>query len=100
VEGGSAVSAPIEVCCACCDELGRHGGRGLRNTCYNRHHKAGTLDQFPPLRTSLPRRWRLEAYTEIRARGVSVRKAAKQLGVTDRTGWRYEHLLKTSQDAA
>jgi transcriptional regulator with XRE-family HTH domain len=94
------VSAPIEVCCACCDEFGRHGGRRLRNTCYNRRLKAGTLDGFPPLGAALPRLWRLEEYTELRARGVSIRKAAERLGVTDRTAARYEAHLKAPQAAA
>lgn len=86
----------VEIVCVCCGELGLHGGRRLSKPCYSRHHKAGTLDEFPLLITQLPTLWRLEDYAELRARGVSIRQAAKQLGVTDRTTTRYEARIKAS----
>ncbi len=33
--------------CICCGETGSILGRGLRSTCYWRHKRAGTLEQFP-----------------------------------------------------
>lgn len=90
----------IEIVCACCDKLGRHGGRGLRHSCYMRHHHAGNLDKYPPRGRSYPRQWRVESYAELRARRVPIREAADRLGVTDRTGYRYERQLKALEVTA
>lgn len=87
-------SHPVEVLCACCDELGQHRGRRLCQTCYDRHRLAGTLDRHPMVGHALPSLWRIESYTELRGRGLPVREAAKRLGVTARTGWRYEARIK------
>ncbi len=38
------------VVCVCCGVEGTHGGRGLRSTCYWRHSRDGTLDQFPTVK--------------------------------------------------
>ncbi|MFI6910140.1 hypothetical protein ACIBKY_53430 [Nonomuraea sp. NPDC050394] len=94
------MSHNIEVMCACCQEVGIHGGRGLQASCYKRHMVAGTLDQYPLLRASLPRLWRLEEYTALRAHGVSVHEAALQLQVSVRTAERYEARLKAQAQAA
>lgn len=33
--------------CRCCGLVGEIEGRGLRKSCYNRHHRAGTLRRYP-----------------------------------------------------
>lgn len=41
------MKAPREiVTCVCCAKQGPHAGRGLIRSCYMRHRKQGTLDQF------------------------------------------------------
>lgn len=89
-------SRPVEVLCVCCGGLGRHSGRRLCKTCYSRHHLARTLDRHPVLGYALPKLWRVESYAELRGRGLSVRDAAERLGVSDRTGTRYEVQLKAA----
>lgn len=37
---------PRRIVCICCGETGNAGARGLRWTCYARHKRAGTLQQF------------------------------------------------------
>ena len=85
---------PVEVLCACCGELGQHGGRWLCRACHQRHRNAGTLNQHPVVGHPLPTLWRIESYAELRGRGLSVQEAAERLDVTHRTGWRYEARIK------
>lgn len=86
-----------EVICACCGELGEHNGRNLRKECYDRHYHAGTLHQFPKVSTWIPTLGRLDDFAELRGRGMSVKKAAAKLGMSSRSGWRYEARLKARQ---
>ncbi|WP_162794726.1 hypothetical protein [Nonomuraea lactucae] len=95
----SDIKTTVEVTCWCCGEPGIHGGRGLRRACYSRYLRAGTLDQFPPLKTGLPCLWRLEEYAELRNRRISVRVAAERIGVSKRTAERYEARLKAPEAA-
>lgn len=91
------MTALIEVMCACCGEMGEHGGRSLRSACWKRHHKAGTLDQFPRLRTWTTTLARLADYAELRERRMPIRAAAELLGVTSRTAERYEARIKATE---
>ncbi|NUW45582.1 hypothetical protein [Nonomuraea rhodomycinica] len=89
------MSLGIEVACRCCHKLGPHNGRGLRHTCWRRHRKAGTLDQYPPLGAGLPRLWRIETYLELRERGLSKQEIAARLEVTVRSVERYAAQTRT-----
>ncbi|WP_144069894.1 helix-turn-helix domain-containing protein [Nonomuraea indica] len=89
-----------EVLCACCEELGLHGGRGLCHTCYRRHLAAGTLAQYPRLQTWLSAQGRIADFAELRERGLTVREAAEQIGVSLRTAERYQARLNSQEGVA
>lgn len=85
----------VTVICACCGKTGPHKARGLRTTCYDRHRRQGTLDQYPR-RPSAPRPPRephgkrmLARYAELVSRGFSPARIAFELGVGERTVQRY-----------
>lgn len=90
------MTALIEVMCACCGEMRSHVGRSLCNACWKRHDKAGTLDEFPRLRTWTSTLGRIADYAELRERRMPIRAAAELLGVTSRTAERYEARIKAA----
>lgn len=87
-----------------CDRpLDSHGGRGLCARHYHRHFTAGTLDQFPRLRTVDPA---TQFFAKVDARGVcwEWRAAINEQGY-GRFGqryahrWAWEHLIGPIPDA-
>ncbi|MBF8187354.1 hypothetical protein ITP53_16760 [Nonomuraea sp. K274] len=92
------MTAPrVEVECACCGGTGLHQGRALCHACYQWHHENGTLHKYPQLHTWLETLARIADFAELRGRGLSVRRASAALGVTARSGQRYEQRLKARQ---
>ncbi|MGW6498574.1 hypothetical protein [Nonomuraea angiospora] len=87
----------VEVECACCGGTGLHEGRALCSACYTWHRKNRTLHRYPPLHTWLETLARIGQFAELRGQGMSIRAAARQLGVTARSGQRYEQRLKARQ---
>ncbi|WP_435109949.1 hypothetical protein [Nocardiopsis synnemataformans] len=100
-----------QITCVCgCGRTGTHTARGLLPDCYDRALRAGRLTDYPSHPMSLERRQaaarqmvqgkqaamraRLEDYVELRSWGLSLREAVARLGVTTRTGWRYEQHLR------
>ncbi|MFB4276073.1 hypothetical protein ACBJ59_12315 [Nonomuraea sp. MTCD27] len=94
------MTTTVTVECACCGSAGLHDGRSLCHSCYHWHHANGTLGKYPPLRTWLATLARIEDFAELRRGGLSVRAAAARVGVTKRSGERYERRLKARQVAA
>lgn len=94
------MTTTVEVECACCGGIGLHQGRALCVACYRWHDKNGTLHKYPPLQTWLSTLARIDDFAEYRARGLSVRAAAEAVGVTKRSGERYEHRLRARQAAS
>jgi hypothetical protein len=92
-------SGRVEVCCICCNQLGRHNGRGLRHTCYRRHRQAGTLNRYPRLNAALPHLWRLQEYRELQARGLNTPDIAQHMNVSTRTIERYAAKTRTETAA-
>lgn len=107
---------PIDIC-ACCEVSGPVVGRGLIRACYQRHWKAGTLDQFPAVdpavrlesrregaRKSQEKHLqkfeaRVEDYAELRAWRETREQAAARLGVCDETTRRYDRALRKQVSA-
>lgn len=71
-----------------------HNARRLCKTCYARHWHVGDLDRFPSARVIGPAGGRIEDFAELRSLGRSVVEAADRVGVSERTGWRYESKRK------
>lgn len=91
------MTTTTEVECACCGGIGLHFGRSLCCACHQWHRKNGTLGKYPPLHTWLETLSRIAEFGELRAAGLSVAKAAARVGVTKRSGERYEHRLRVRQ---
>lgn len=81
----------VRIVCACCDQVGSPGARGLRSSCYQRHARIGTLHQFAPLIG--PRNVGTQAKTDdmltvwyrmMRGPGATVATVADHLGVNPR----------------
>lgn len=86
-----------EVLCACCEQIGRHNGRRLCEGCHRTHRLAGTLHQFPRTNSSISKLGRLDDFAELRQHGNTIRAAAEQLGISQRTGERYAALHASRQ---
>lgn len=86
----------VRITCASCGHDRARRARGLCNTCWNHHQAAGTLGQFPPTPRgeTRPRLHRVTDYAELRAYGELLDVAARRLGVSARTAWRYEARLR------
>jgi hypothetical protein len=65
--------------------------RGLCNPCRQHHRNAGTIADFGYVKAD-----RLADYADLR-RTHSVAAAARRLGLSERTGWRYEQELRDSE---
>jgi hypothetical protein len=79
--------------CASCEQAGTNHGRGLCHSCYARHQHDGTLAQFPSFKAA-----RAEDYAWLRTQcGTTISEAAHRVGVSTRTGWRYERALRATQ---
>jgi hypothetical protein len=59
--------------------------RGLCDTCYEIHWKAGTLDQFPTKRTMRSRDHFVADYKLLRSEGYTRAQIAERLGMARRT---------------
>lgn len=84
--------------CRCCrrsraaDPRSRHWARGYCGGCYDRWRKRGFPAEGPPAVSA--RAARLEDYGDLRSFGLSPEAAARRLGVSARTAWRYEAELR------
>lgn len=67
-------------CAECPRALDRHAARGLCQSCYRKHHGAGTHIDFE--RRTHPRDEVLAAWTLLRPHGQSRREVATKLGMT------------------
>lgn len=56
--------------------------RGLCDSCYEKHWKAGTLDQFPTRRVQRRRVEFIADYELLRSEGYTRRQIAERLGMT------------------
>ena len=74
--------------CASCQRVRPIITRGLCSTCRHRFEWDGTITDWGYVKAD-----RLEDYAWLRASGESLPVAAARLGVTERTGWRYEAQL-------
>ncbi|MEU6781459.1 hypothetical protein ABZ912_19825 [Nonomuraea angiospora] len=95
------------ITCICCQKHGRHSGRGLIGTCYDRNRAHGTLDRYP--RTLTPAtpepptgvhgKRMYARYLQLAAirPKPSVARIAFELGVSDRQVWRYAAIHRTQQ---
>ncbi len=73
----------------------------LGRTCYRRWLRWGRPAEVPPPRMrgrSRSRAARLEDYSELRSWGEGVSRAARRVGISERTAWRYE-AERRQQDA-
>lgn len=77
--------------------ISRHSGRGICVTCWYKSKADGTLDDYP--RLTGYKEDRLEDYTFMRKFGRSVQEASESVGVSERTGWRYERDLRKLQSS-
>jgi hypothetical protein len=55
--------------------------RGLCDSCYETHWKAGTLDQFPTMRSQRRRAHFIADYVLLRSEGYTRRQIAERLGM-------------------
>ncbi|RCG31917.1 hypothetical protein DQ384_05070 [Sphaerisporangium album] len=80
-----------KVICLDCEHLRAHDGRGLCHYCYGAHQYAGTLDQYPVLRTSVNHQARMESFAEmyLRRPRPTLKELAAELGVGVRSIERY-----------
>ncbi|MFI6510049.1 hypothetical protein ACIBCT_20790 [Streptosporangium sp. NPDC050855] len=102
------------IVCVCCGVEGPAWPRRLRRACYLRHRYNGRLDAFPLDKAkSLPAyragadrareaysrlaAERAEEYAFLRSCGESAENAAKRLGISSTTAWRYERAMTTQQ---
>ena len=68
-------------------------GRGLCGTCHSRHARDGTLTEYGYVKAD-----RIAEYARLRDSGHTVASAAGRVGVTVRSGQRYEAELCASED--
>lgn len=66
--------------CVECGDPRRDGGRGLCHRCYEVHHRAGTLIDFP--RASLDRDTLMEEYRLLRSDGVLATRMHARIGIS------------------
>lgn len=85
--------APIAEC-ARCEQVRPVRGRGLCEPCRKAAREDGTLNEYGWLRAD-----RIAEYAQYRTGGLSVRAAARRLGVSERTCSRYEHALTSAGQA-
>jgi hypothetical protein len=85
--------------CASCSQYQPIVGRGLCVTCRWRHRADGTIGDYGYVKAD-----RFSDYVLIRPARVAggelaafVRGAARRLGVSERTAWRYEAALKAGE---
>lgn len=101
------------ITCKHCGDTKRHGAYGWCHACYTRWDRAGRPEDGPPQKTSplavLELAWqahserrkgRLEDYQDLRSWGLTVERAARRLGLSERTAWRYEAALRAEEVSA
>ncbi|MER7500485.1 hypothetical protein AB0L05_27885 [Nonomuraea pusilla] len=103
------MSSRAFILCACCQQPGRHHGRGLISRCHYRHTRNGTLEQFPlsrhpaePWQPIGPHgRRMLDRYRKLAAVRPPLTTAAIawELGVSERQVHRYAAAIRTTQAA-
>ena len=80
-----------------CGHDGDHKAKGLCGTCYKRWDRWGRPAEVPPPHTRGPGRSRAdrrEDYAELLSWGETRQQAARRLGISERTAWRYEAELR------
>jgi hypothetical protein len=81
--------------CASCEEVGPIQSRGLCFRCYDHHQADGTLGEYGYVRED-----RIADYMSLRRAGLTCEEAAARVGVTARTGYRYEREYRQSFEVA
>lgn len=76
--------------CASCHRPRPIGTRGLCNGCRSRCRRNHTIAEWGEVKAD-----RFAIYASLRAAGWSVGWAAWEIGVSERTGWRYEADLRS-----
>lgn len=78
--------------CECCGRQGKHVAHGFIQACYDRWDYAGKpIPRIPPPGPQ----GRRDDYEDLtRSSGVTMGDASTQVGVSTRTAWRYESLIK------
>ena len=74
--------------CASCERIRPLIERGLCDSCRTLRRRDGTIGDYGYVKTD-----RMEDYADLRRFGESVAVAASRVGVSERTGWRYEAQL-------
>jgi len=92
--------------CACCGKVGKIMARGLRESCYSHWNRYGDISRYPPSRkpgtytleqgAALSRAEQYRRLTEGPSK-LSRKRACRVLGITERTGYRYEALFRAEQ---
>ena len=77
--------------CASCERVQPLRARGLCASCYVTRFRNGTLGEFGYLKAD-----RMADYARLRLNGAAQAEAAKRVGVSRRTGERYEAELAAS----
>ncbi len=80
--------------CASCEQARPILGRGLCNACRWRHRDDGTIAEFGYVKAD-----RVADYARFRLGGLGLAQAAARVGVSKRTGERYEAELAASGEA-
>lgn len=75
--------------CGSCERVRPLIERGLCDSCRSLRRKDGTIGDYGYVKTD-----RMQDYAELRQFGESVAVAASRVGVSERTGWRYEAQLR------
>lgn len=81
--------------CASCRQDREITTRGLCDACRSRCRRDHTISGWGEAKAA-----RLEIYASLRTAGWSVGWAAWEIGVSERTGWRYEAELRSLAPAA
>ena len=80
--------------CDCCGHTRKIECRGLCRTCRGRAAKYGSLQEWGYVKAD-----RLTEYQEMRAAGYTAGQSAWTVGVSERTGQRYENELAAAGQA-
>jgi hypothetical protein len=74
--------------------------KGLCRPCYGRWDHAGRPEQVPERQRRPRRNSRAVAFRSARAMGASVPQAARNAGIPEYVGWRYDTRLQDARRAA
>ena len=81
--------------CASCERVRPLISRGLCDTCRARHQENGTIGEYGYVKAD-----RMADFARLRSSGYGVGEAARRIGVSERTGERYEAELKNATRSA